>query len=84
MKVKMKPVCDCGHVFEELYIGPGKSGIFENKCLLMPSTVISPSVCPNCGEPIECVMTQWVASGSVLDYNVDKYNRFSFNKGGIE
>lgn len=45
MYLKMKPVCDCGHVFDELEITPHD----ENKL----AYYIHPSCCPDCEKGID-------------------------------
>lgn len=61
MFVKMKPVCDCGYIFEKLDINYEYIECFNTNNTNMPISHISaissyiydPVVCPNCGMKIE-------------------------------
>ena len=73
MFLKMKPICECGHIFKELVID---QEIYIDKLygssFITPSTV-HPSICPQCGVIIEGVAMQYPINGR-FEYDEKKYS----------
>lgn len=76
MYVKMKPVCDCGYIFDELIIDltwldwPISHPRQEPK-----HNVLEPRLCPACGEIIEGALYQFPEDGRIY-YDQKYYDQF--------
>ena len=56
--LRMKPVCECGYVFEDLTLTKERIES-KNKRMIIPlySYKFTPKTCPKCGKEIDCVST---------------------------
>jgi len=92
MFVKMKPVCDCGFVLNELIIGYANDELLiqpvSNAKMAFPRVVkCHPDVCPSCGEKIEGVKYQvpdlLIRYLYIMDKNIRRRRNMKINKGFI-
>ena len=75
MQIKMKPVCDCGYIFDSLLVAPSTDYeyiLILGKPSLLAPMVVDPCVCPQCRSKIESVVNQVPVDGR-FDYDVKKY-----------
>lgn len=52
-KLKMLPVCNCGHIFRDGIVVYKK--ILKTNGIKYPEYSIEPNMCPNCKKKIECI-----------------------------
>lgn len=51
--IKLKPVCDCGYVFNNIKITAVYKPVYMKKCVIgktLTHTLIEPNKCPKCGK----------------------------------
>lgn len=79
MFVKMKPVCDCGYVFEMLHMSCDCADYFgDGSNTIIRSNRFSPSVCPRCGSIIDGIVMKFPVMGEF------HYDDSEFSEGQLK
>jgi len=74
MWVKMKPVCDCGFVFDHIDIGYSIEEFYINSRMPCKNVCCDPRVCPQCKKEIEGIKYQTpISKSNRFEYDEQKY-----------